>query len=296
MADFYVDQAAGLRRLFGQEPVRVVNFIAGRTGVGRTVALAQLAATLARQGQEVLVLDENIRKPVADLFGVPHRADLFQVMNGHVAMAEALLPVCAGVTVLPVARAIRAMAGFNPAQQRALVGALEQIDRPVDVILVDSAQDNPAGVSPLGLAAGETMVVVSGDTAAITEAYALIKRMSMTYGRRHFRALLNNIRLPEEAAAIFDNMAQVAASRLGVRVDLAATLPHDDALRRAVQVAQPVIGAYPDSPVAYALRMLAADLMTWPVADSQGPGGLGQFTQQLLHLSQRITPAAVHAG
>lgn len=296
MADFYVDQAAGLRRLFGQEPVRVVNFIAGRTGVGRTVALAQLAATLARQGQEVLVLDENIRKPVADLFGVPHRADLFQVMNGHAAMAEALLPVCAGVTVLPVARAIRAMAGFNPAQQRALVGSLEQIDRPVDVILVDSAQDNPAGVSPLGLAAGETMVVVSGDTAAITEAYALIKRMSMTYGRRHFRVLLNNIRLPEEAAAIFDNMAQVAASRLGVRVDLAATLPHDEALRRAVQVAQPVIGAYPDSPVAYALRMLAADLMTWPVADSQGPGGLGQFTQQLLHLSQRIMPAAVHAG
>ena len=296
MAEFYVDQAAGLRRLFGQEPVRVVNFIAGRTGVGRTVALAQLAATLARQGQEVLVLDENLRKPVLDLFGVAARADLLQVMQGQVGLAEALLPVCSGVTVLPVGRAIRALASSGPEQQRALADALERIDRPVDVILVDSAQDNPAGVSPLGLAAGETMVVVSGDTAAITEAYALIKRMSLAYGRRHFRVLLNNIRLPEEAAAIFDNMAQVAASHLGVRVDLAATLPHDEALRRAVRMAQPVIGAYPDSPVAYALRMLAADLMAWPVLDSQGQGGLGQFTQQLLHLSQRITPAAVHAG
>ena len=60
--------------------------------------------------------------------------------------------------------------------------------------------------------------------------------------------------------------------------------------------AEPVIAAYPDSPVSYALRMLAADLMSWPVADSQGPGGLGQFTQQLLHLSQQITPTAVLAG
>lgn len=295
MAEFYADQAAGLRRIFGQETVRVVNCIAGRTGVGRSVVLAQLAATLGRQGQEVLILDENGEKSVAVLFGAMPRADLLDVLRGRCTLAEALLPVAPGVTLLPVAQAMRAMAAATPAQQRALADTLAGIDRPVDVILVDGAP-TPSGVSPLGLAAGETLVVVSGDTAAITEAYALIKRLSQSYGRRHFRVLLNNIRLPEEAAAIFDNMAQVAASRLGVRVDLAATLPHDEALRRAVRLAQPVIAAYPDSPVSYALRMLAADLMSWPVADSQGPGGLGQFTQQLLHLSQQITPTAVLAG
>ena len=296
MAEFYADQAAGLRRLFGREPVRVVNFIAGRTGVGRTVALAQLAATLVRQGQEVLVLDENLHKSVLDLFGVVPRADALQVMQGQVGLVDALVPVFPGVTVLPVGRAVRALANCGPERRRSLVNVLEQIDRPVDVILVDSAQDHPAGISLLGLAAGETMVVVSGDTAAITEAYALIKRMRLAFGRRHFRVLLNNIRLPEEAAAIFDNMAHVAANHLGVRVDLAATLPHDGALPCAMRIAQPVINAYPDSPISYALRMLAHDLMAWPAPETQGPGGLGQFTQQLLHLSQRITPAAIHAG
>ena len=59
MADFRVDQAAGLRRLLGGSQLQVVTFVAGCEGVGRSVAVANLGVALARLGKEVLIIDEN---------------------------------------------------------------------------------------------------------------------------------------------------------------------------------------------------------------------------------------------
>ena len=46
------------------------------------------------------------------------------------------------------------------------------------VILVDASLSHPQGFSPFGLVSQETVVVLSGSSASITEAYALIKKVS----------------------------------------------------------------------------------------------------------------------
>ena len=98
-----------------------------------------------------------------------------------------------------------------------------------------------------------------------------------------------------DAEAIFDNIAQVASQRLHVSLDYSGCIPLDDALRQSSRLAQPVVTAFPDSPAARSLRGLAADMLHWPQSGREG-GGLEQFVQQLLHLSQRITPSPIHAG
>ena len=50
MAELRGDQAAGLRRLFNREQTRIVTFSAGSAGVGKSVVVANLAASLARHG------------------------------------------------------------------------------------------------------------------------------------------------------------------------------------------------------------------------------------------------------
>jgi flagellar biosynthesis protein FlhG len=71
---------------------------------------------------------------------------------------------------------------------------------PADVVLVDTSLDHPLGFSPLGLAAHETVIVVSPNGAAITEAYALIKKVSLGYARKHFRILVNKVRARQRGA------------------------------------------------------------------------------------------------
>lgn len=294
MAEFRTDQAAGLRRLFGRPPLRVVTFAAGSVGVGKSVAVANLAASLAAQGREVLVLDENPDDNIAGYFGVCAPHDLQQVIDRQRTLSEVIVTVAPGVRVLPTVRVVGRLARLNAGQQRVLLECLSEIGQPADVVLVDASLDHPLGFSPLGLAAHETVVVVSPSGSAITAAYALIKKVSLGYARKHFRLMVNKVRLGSEAQAIHDNMAQVTGSRRLAHLEYAGFVPFDECLRQAARLCQPVAGLFPEAPAAQAYRQMARDLLNWPRANDD-LGGLEQFVEQLLHLSRHIDPTAIYA-
>lgn len=294
MAELRGDQASGLRRLFGREQSRIVTFAAGSTGVGKSLAIANLAAALARQGKEVLVLDEHANGNVASLYGAAVRHDLLQVINREKLLSEVLLSVDTCVRILPAAQAVKKLGKLSAAQQETLIESLCAMERPADVILVDASLDHPLGFSPLGLAAHDTVIVISATGTSITEAYALIKKVSLGYARKHFRILVNKVHSADEAEAIHGNIAQVTRSRSLARLDYAGYVPLDEHVRQAVRLCQPVVGLFPDAPSARAYCSLASELLNWPSPVDE-IGGLERFMQQLLHLSRRIDPVAIHA-
>ena len=294
VANYRGDQAAGLRRLFSREEPRIITFAAGSSGVGKSVLIANLAASLARLGKEVLVLDENLKNNVASCFGISIHHDLQHVVNRERPLSEVLLDVLPGVRVLPAARALKKLGKLTARQQQAFLESISGMERPADVILVDASLDHPLGFSPVGLAAHETVVVISATGASITDAYALIKKVSLGYAHRDFRILVNKVRSAEEAEAIHNNIAQVTHSRALARLEFAGFVPLDERLRQAARLCQPVVSLFPEAAAAKAYRAIASDLLGWHL-HSECKGGLEQFAQQLLHFSQDIDPIAIYA-
>lgn len=172
--------------------------------------------------------------------------------------------------------------------------SLTGMGRPVDVVLVDASPDHPLGFSPFGLAAHETVVVMSPSGEAITDAYALIKKVSLGYSHRSFRLLINRARSADEARAIHGNMARLSHGRGVARLAFAGAVPQDESLRQAARLYQPVAALSLESPAARACRAIANDLLRWPLPQ-ENAGGLEQFVQQLLHLSQHIDPQPIYA-
>jgi len=294
VADFRGDQATGLRRLLGHPQLRSISFTAGGAGVGQSTAVANLAASLARVGREVLVIDEHADVGVASFFGAFVANDLQQVISHEKRLEDVLVQVAPGIRVLPVARVVGQLGSLGEREQRTLVTCLAGLLPPADVVLVDSSLDHPLGFSPLGLAAQETVVVVAAEAAAITEAYALIKKVSLGYAHRRFRILLNRVRSEVEALAIHDNMARVTDSRRLARLEYAGWVPLDGQLRQASRLCQPVAALFPEAPAARAYAMLAEQVLEWPPGNDER-GGLEHFVQLLLHLSQRIHATAIYA-
>ncbi len=295
MADFRLDQAAGLRRLMGGSQLQVATFVAGCEGVGRSVAVANLGVALARQGKEVMIIDEHVsRDDIAASFGMLSRYDLLNVVQRELPLSQVLLQPMSGLRILPAANAVRKLGRLSLAQQQTLLDAMSNLERPADVILVDASMAHPAGFSPFGLAAQEAVVVLSGSSASITEAYTLIKKVSHAFSRKHFRILVNKVRSHADARSIYENIAQVAAQRGVARLDYAGAIPLDDALRTASQLCRPVLLQSPDSAAAAAFRDVASDMLYWQRGESDG-GNVEQFMQQLLHLSQRLNPKTIRA-
>ncbi|MDR2787784.1 MAG: AAA family ATPase [Candidatus Accumulibacter sp.] len=295
MLDHRDDQAAGLRRLFARKCLRVVSFAAGTPGVGKSLLIANVAACLARLDKTVLIFDENAgQRNIASCFGATARYDLTQVIERERPIAEVLLRVAPGIQVLPVAGAAGQLGTLNEAQKQALLAGLGALSESPDVILVDTSPDHPLGFSPLGLAAYDTVIVMAPMPASITDAYALIKKVSLCYARRNYRVLINGARSVEEGRAVFGNVARVTHSRHFARLEFAGCVPFDDHLQRAAALCQPVGDLYPDSPAADACRALAGELLGWQLPENES-GGLEQFVQHLLHLSRHIDPVAIYA-
>jgi flagellar biosynthesis protein FlhG len=287
------DQAAGLRRLFARERLRVVSFAAGSPGVGKSLLVANLAACLARRGRSVLVLDENAgKRDVASCFGAAARHDLADVVDGRKPMAEVLLDVAPGVRILPLAVMAGRFAHLDEPQRRSLETELGALDAP-EVLLADTSLDHPLGFSPLSLAAHHAVIVLAPTPASITEAYALIKKASLCYSRRDYRVLVNGARGPEDGRPVFGNVARVAHGRRFARLEYAGCVPLDERLPRAAALGQPAASLYPDSPAARACRALAGELMDWPLPE--GESGLEQFVRHLLHFCQHMDPVAIYA-
>jgi flagellar biosynthesis protein FlhG len=288
------DQAAGLRRLFGREQSRIVTFAAGSVGVGKSLLVANLAAALAQLGKQVLVLDETAKNCVAAYYGARVPYDLQHVIDRRKSLAEVLVTAAPGVRILAAARAVNKLGRLSERQQQAFCESVTGMSDPVDVILVNASLDHPLGFSPLGLAAHDTVIVIAPTGASITEAYALIKKVSLGYARKHFRVVLNKVRGVSEAHAIHGNIAELTQSRDLARLAYAGFVPLDEQLRQATRLSQPVVRLFPGAPAARAYQTIAGDLLNWPVSGDDC-GGLEQFVQQLLHLSQRIDPIAIYA-
>lgn len=217
------DQAAGLRRLFEGRSPQVVAFVSGREACGRTTLLVQTAAALAASGRGVLIIDENpAPNNAVSAFGMSARHDLFQVLQGERSLQQTMLQAAPMLSIMPAARAARELDNANriaAAARRNLASCLQEMQHGVSFVLVDTTIRRGGHLSPLALASRHMAVVVAAQGAAITHAYALIKRIAQERGREGFQIVITRARSREEARAIFDNMRRVAQQHLDVRLD-----------------------------------------------------------------------------
>ena len=277
------DQAEGLRRMLVANQTQIITLVAGKQGVGRTSVTINLAAALAASGRDVLVLDENpAPNNLTDGLGLFARYDLLDVIQGRCQLGDAVLG-CHGYAVLPVARLMRMLEKLNAIEQRCLENTLSEVSNGVDVILVDGAMlTGPFAVSA-SLASGVRLVVVMDATAVgITESYSLIKRLALENARLRFEIVVNKVANEQMAKLVFGNMEKVARSKLAARLEYLGCIPQDDRLKRANQLARPVVEAFPAADSAKSCRQLSQSVLKMTMQQDEMEGGISRLMKNLI--------------
>ncbi|WP_350282656.1 AAA family ATPase [Nitrosomonas sp.] len=286
------DQAAGLRELTALEPnagVRIFAVVGGRTGVGKTSSVINLAVSLAKTGKRVLILDENPRhKDVNANLGLNARYDLLHVINQDKTLEQVMTQGPEDVLVLTAMRGIHSLAKLSSADQERLIQCFSDLSQTVDVVLIDTAIGRTSRVVPLSLASQQVLIVLSGSDKAITDAYALIKLISQEYARRDFLVLVNKVESERRARDIFENIAGVAQKHLAVKLEWTGYIPFDEKLHRSTRLCQPVVEIFPTSASAAGYRQLAEKLMrcAGPWTDNDG---VENFMRRLIRTSHLDT-------
>ncbi|PTR09001.1 flagellar biosynthesis protein FlhG [Nitrosospira sp. Nsp5] len=295
------DQAEGLRRLLAQDSPHIITVVSGSVGAGKTSTVINLAAALARNGKDVLVIDENAGATnLAGTLGLSAHRDLLDVIRRDKTLDEVIISGPDGIRLLPAGRGMPVLGKLGLPDQTHLINCFDGFSQPMDVLLIDAAPGRISRMLSLALSSHEIVVVVSPEPASITAAYALIKHISGDHGIQRFSVLLNRTVIETEAQMIFDNMAGVASRYLAVSLDFMGFIPPDDKLRQSNRRGHSVIEAFPAAISATAFRRAAEALTHGPRCEGEGnesnEKGLGGFMQCLMQGSQSQRQHASNNG
>ena len=151
-----------------------------------------------------------------------------------------------------------------------------------DVILVDTGAGINDNVISFVMAADDVLLVTTPEPTSITDAYALIKMISLKDKNKRIKLLINRADSATEANDIVEKLVQVSEKFLSVKVDNIGYILNDNTVKKAVMMQQPFSIVYPKSNATKYIREISKNLMDLNDSLKDEKTGIRAFVNRLV--------------
>lgn len=279
------DQATDLRRLMADHETaaqpsvpkaraaQVIAIASGKGGVGKTSIAVNLAVTLARRGQRVVLIDADLGTANIDVaMNVHSTHDLSHVIRGERSLEDVAVPVDKNLSVIAGASGISGVADLGAFERQRLLESLGRMEREADVILLDCG----AGISQNVLAFAQTahrlLLVTTPEPTAVADVYALVKVLSRTPVTPPIGLVVNCATSIREGRSISERVSSVAARFLSVAIDDFGQILRDENVPISIRKRCPVVSLVPRCSAARSVAILAERILSGDDGALPAPG------------------------
>ncbi len=260
----------------------IIAVSSGKGGVGKSNIVANLGLTLCRMGKRVLVLDADFGLGNLDvLLGLVPKYDISHVLMGTKSIQEITLKGPGNIKLLPAPSGIQELTKLTEDQISRFSTQLDAMLYKFDVLLIDTATGISSNVMHFTSTAHEIVVVVTPEAPSITNAYALIKVLSLKYSRRHFKLLVNLADSIEESREVFDQLNYVTDRFLNITMEYLGHILNDENVTKSMKRRQIVCKEYPTAKASKCYISLAKKICESATPESP-TGGSCSFKKHFL--------------
>ena len=228
---------------------RVIAITSGKGGVGKTSIVGNLGYAFAKLGKKVLILDADLGLGNLDvLLGLAPKYNLSHVILGERTIDEILVEGPGKMNILPASSGIQELTNLNKDQKIQILTQLDLLIDSVDVLFIDTAAGISSNVMDFNATAQEVVVVVSPEPTSITDAYALMKVLSLKYSGKACKLIVNMVKRPEEGREVFRQLQIVTDRFLDITIEYLGYVLFDGKVTKGVRNQKIVSELYPDTP------------------------------------------------
>jgi flagellar biosynthesis protein FlhG len=244
---------------------RVIAVTSGKGGVGKTNIVANLGYAFSRMGQKVLILDADLGLGNLDvLLGVAPKYNLSHVILGEKSIGEIIVEGPGSMLILPASSGIQELTQLTQSQKIRILSELDQVIGSVDILFIDTAAGISSNVMDFNVTAHEIIVVVSPEPTSITDAYALMKVLSLKYAEKCCKVIVNLAGTSQQGREVFRQLNLVAERFLDMHIDYLGCVLFDANVTKGVKHQKLVSDLYPDTRASKCFSDLARKIFYSP--------------------------------
>lgn len=221
---------------------RAVVVGSGKGGVGKSVLSVLLAAAWARTGRNVLLVDgsQNLGN-LHVLLDVGPAAPLEELARGDLDAKALIRPVAPNLWLLPAASGDDAVYALSAVDRSRVHYRVSRLFDGFDVVVVDAAPGIESVVRAGTMGGGGLLVVVTPEVTALTDAFALIRIVTLHLPQLPIGVIGNRVP-PDVGRVTFDRLDLATRQVLHRRLVHLGTIPDDPVLRAAAAPRSVLLG------------------------------------------------------
>ncbi|EKR64551.1 MULTISPECIES: MinD/ParA family protein [Leptospira] len=283
-----MDQAAHLRKLTegntslkvlsSRKPrTKIVAIASGKGGVGKSTISVNLAISMARAGQKVLVFDGDLGLAnVNVILGIIPKYNLYHVVKGHKSLKDIVIQTPEGVDIIAGASGYSQLANLNDTQRNSLIKGFSELDN-YDVMIIDTGAGISSNVIGLTLPADDVIVITTPEPTAITDSYGLIKAIVSQSRDKNLKMVVNRVRSAIEGKKVADRVIDISGQFLEVKVENLGFIFQDEEVEKSIREQKPYIISSPKSKAAACLNRITYSLLNQEIEPLEDSGISGFF-------------------
>ena len=246
-----------------QTPTIVIG--SGKGGVGKSIVSVLLASALAVQGYRVLLLDgdQNLAN-LHVLLDVRPDTRVESLLQGEIAALDLVRPIAPNLWLLPGVSGSESLYGLDTRDRARIQHRLSEVYGQFDVVFVDAGAGIESVVRVATMHATRLLVVTAPEPTALTDAYALMKIVSLQLPELPIDILVNRCLDPDEGRDAYDRLATASGRFLRRSVRFLGALPEDQSIRLAVRDPRHLLETIQATPAAHTLKTAILDRLKLP--------------------------------
>ncbi|MBF0573425.1 MAG: cyclic nucleotide-binding domain-containing protein [Desulfamplus sp.] len=240
---------------------RIITVTSGKGGVGKTNISANLALHLAELGYSTCLFDADLGLAnINILLKIYPEHNLKDVILYQKDIKEILIENYEGIDIIPGSSGVEEMANLTPDQIVKLIKQFSKLDA-YDYFIIDTAAGISKDVISFCLASSELMVIITPDPTSLTDAYSLLKILTLNGFTNSVMVVVNQAPTIQSAKNALGKFVATTSKYLGLKLIPIGVIGRDQNVVSSVSRQKPFIMLHPTTSASKSIKNIAQNLI-----------------------------------